>query len=173
MDDPSITMEDYIMFEEGKAQKYRKVFNWETVKYGKIWYDEDFYDLRSVETEFPTIVFNDNFTLDETISCEPTTSLKIFENEFPAIVYNNALTSKLDFLTKPAVRLQHIDEFNLKEKTSLFECDENEKTVLYFDDRFPLKVIYPDDLKSDKDNDDDEINIKPYSRDMFVYHYLM
>ncbi|GKE41763.1 hypothetical protein Tco_1469047, partial [Tanacetum coccineum] len=27
-----------------------------------IWYDEDVHDLRSVETEFPTIVFNDNLT---------------------------------------------------------------------------------------------------------------
>nr|GEV80648.1 hypothetical protein CTI12_AA145900 [Tanacetum cinerariifolium] len=147
----------------------------------------DFHDFRSVEIEFPTIVFNDNFTLDETLSCEPTVSslndnqidfgisfdesddedytviydknsfsykiisvddlktdlkndndkvnipsfsspkltvsyfndlefFKDFENEFPVIVYNDALTSILDFLTKPAVRLQHIDEFNLKEK---------------------------------------------------------
>nr|GEV05983.1 reverse transcriptase domain-containing protein [Tanacetum cinerariifolium] len=37
MDDPNITMEEYIMFEELKAQKRRKVFNWETAKYGKIW----------------------------------------------------------------------------------------------------------------------------------------
>ncbi|GJV19343.1 hypothetical protein Tco_1368363 [Tanacetum coccineum] len=40
---------------------------------------------------------------------------KDFENEFPAISYDDALTSKLDFLTKPAVSPQHIDEFDLKD----------------------------------------------------------
>ncbi|GJV89592.1 hypothetical protein Tco_1533530, partial [Tanacetum coccineum] len=39
-----------------------KVFNWEIAKYGRIWYDEDIYDLRSVENEFPAIVFNDSLT---------------------------------------------------------------------------------------------------------------
>ncbi|GKB52135.1 hypothetical protein Tco_0902888 [Tanacetum coccineum] len=41
MDNPKITMEEYIRLEEEKAQKRRKVFNWETAKYGKIWNDED------------------------------------------------------------------------------------------------------------------------------------
>ncbi|GJY67165.1 hypothetical protein Tco_0469403 [Tanacetum coccineum] len=48
-----------------------KVLNWETAKYGKIWYDEDVLDPRSVETEFPAIVFNDSLTSNETPSCEP------------------------------------------------------------------------------------------------------
>ncbi|GKE76675.1 hypothetical protein Tco_1542795 [Tanacetum coccineum] len=64
MDDPNITMEEYIKLKEEKARKRRKVFNWETAKYGKIWYDEDIHDLRSVETEFPAIAF----------TCEPTVS---------------------------------------------------------------------------------------------------
>nr|GEW06819.1 hypothetical protein [Tanacetum cinerariifolium] len=71
MDDPNITMEEYIRFEEEKARKRRKVFNWETAKYGKIWYDEDVHDLRSVETKFPAIILNDNLTSDETLSSEP------------------------------------------------------------------------------------------------------
>nr|GEX99473.1 hypothetical protein [Tanacetum cinerariifolium] len=72
MDDLNITIEEYIRLEEEKTQKRGKVFNWETAKYGKIWYDEDVHDLRSVETEFPAIVFNDNLTSNETPSCEPT-----------------------------------------------------------------------------------------------------
>ncbi|GJW08569.1 hypothetical protein Tco_1570992 [Tanacetum coccineum] len=39
-----------------------------------IWYDENVYDLRSVETEFPAIVFNDNLTSNKTLFCEPTIS---------------------------------------------------------------------------------------------------
>ncbi|GJR21032.1 hypothetical protein Tco_0969559 [Tanacetum coccineum] len=59
MDNPNITMEEYIRLEEEKARRHGKVYNWETAKYGKIWYYEDIDDLRSIETEFPDIVFND------------------------------------------------------------------------------------------------------------------
>ncbi|GJS36807.1 hypothetical protein Tco_0535189 [Tanacetum coccineum] len=191
--DPNLTIEEYIRIEEEKAQKRRKVFNWETAKYGKIWYNEDVHDLGSVETEFPAIVFNDTLTSEATLSCEPTVSslndneiyfrisldksddedytviydknsfsYKIIyvnnlkmdsennndkvhmdsENEFPAIVYNDALTSKSDFLTEPILNPQHIDEFNLKDETSLSECDEEEQNILNFNDLFPFNVIY-------------------------------
>ncbi|GJU97179.1 hypothetical protein Tco_1326450 [Tanacetum coccineum] len=231
MDDPSITMEEYIRLEEEKARRRGKVYNWETAMYGKIWYDEDVHDLRSIKTEFPAIVFNDALTFEITLSCEPTVSplndnkidfrisfdesdnedytviydkksfsykiiyvdnlktdsendndkvnmpsfpspeptvsyfndldfFKNFEKEFPAIVYNDALTSKLDLLTEPTVNPQHIDEFDLKDKTSLSECDEEEQNILYFNDLFPFNVIYPDDSKSNKDNNDDKIDIK-------------
>ncbi|GKA27415.1 hypothetical protein Tco_0713583 [Tanacetum coccineum] len=100
-------------------------------------------------------------------SPEPTISyfddldyFKDFDKEFPAIVYNDALTSKLDFLTEPTVSPQYINEFNLKDEISLPECDEKEQNVLHFNDLFPFNVIYPDDSKSDKDNDDDKIDIK-------------
>ncbi|GJV09008.1 hypothetical protein Tco_1346664 [Tanacetum coccineum] len=72
-----------------------------------------------------------------------------FENEFPAIVYNDAQTSKSDLLTKPILNPQHIDEFNLKDETSLFECDEEEQNALNFNDLFLFNVIYPDELKTD------------------------
>ncbi|GKC78158.1 hypothetical protein Tco_1128932, partial [Tanacetum coccineum] len=71
MDDPNITMEDYIRLEEEKAQKCRKVFNWETAKYGKIWYNEDIHDLRSVETEFSAIAFNDEVSYEKTLFVNP------------------------------------------------------------------------------------------------------
>ncbi|GJZ51262.1 hypothetical protein Tco_0605777 [Tanacetum coccineum] len=142
-------------------------------RYGKIWYDEDVHDLRSVETEFPAIVFNDELSSEKTLSCEPTVSslnnkeidfrisfdesndedctpkvssfddldfFKDFENEFPAIVYNDALTSKSDFLTKPTLSPQHIDEFDLKDEISLSEYDEVEQDVLYFNDLFPFNI---------------------------------
>ncbi|GJU38663.1 hypothetical protein Tco_1191620 [Tanacetum coccineum] len=67
-------MEEYIRLEEEKAQNRGKVFNWETAKYGKIWYDEEIYDLRSIETEFPAIAFNGGVSSEKTLSCEPTVS---------------------------------------------------------------------------------------------------
>ncbi|GJR21645.1 hypothetical protein Tco_0970172 [Tanacetum coccineum] len=67
----NITIEEYIRLKEENARKHEKVFNWETAKYGRIWYDEDVHDLRSVENEFPAI-FNDSLTSNETLYCEPT-----------------------------------------------------------------------------------------------------
>ncbi|GKB88550.1 hypothetical protein Tco_0960822 [Tanacetum coccineum] len=184
MDDPNITIEEYIRLKEEKAQKHRKVFNWETAKYGRIWYDEDVHDHRSIENEFPAIAFNDSLKSGEALSCEPTVKndnekvnlpslpspeptvscfddldfFNDFENEFPAIVYNDAQTSQ-DFLTEPTISIQHIDESNLKDETSLSECDEEEQNALYFNVVFLFNVIYLDDSKLDKDNDDDKIDI--------------
>ncbi|GJX56078.1 hypothetical protein Tco_0285975 [Tanacetum coccineum] len=193
MDDPNITMKEYIRIEEEKSRRRGKVYNWETAKYGKIWDNKDVHNLGSVENEFLAIVFNDMLTSEAALSCEPMVSslnndkidfrisfnesddedctptvscfddlsfFKDFENEFPAIVYNKAPTSKSDLLTEPTVSPQHIDEFNLKDETSFSECDEVEQNVLYFNDLFPFNVIYPDDSKLDKDNDDDKIDIK-------------
>ncbi|GKA67614.1 hypothetical protein Tco_0767531, partial [Tanacetum coccineum] len=73
-----------------------------------------------------------------------------FENEFPAIVYNDGLTSKSDLLIEPPVSSQHIDKF----ETSLSEYDTEEQNALHFGDSFPLDVIFPDNLKTIKDSDD-------------------
>ncbi|GJX45378.1 hypothetical protein Tco_0262054 [Tanacetum coccineum] len=238
MDDPNITIEEYIRLEEEKARRRGKVHNWETATYGKIWDNEDVYDLRSVEIEFPAIVFNDTLT-PEALLCEPMVSslnndeinfrilfdesneedcteifdkksfsykiidvhdlktdsendndkvnihllpspeptvscfddlvfFKDFENEFSAIVYNDAQTSQLDFLTEPTLSPQNIDKFDLKNETSLSECDGEEQNVLYFNNLFPFNVIYPDDSKSDKDNDDDKVDIEHSSGDLSV-----
>ncbi|GJZ57507.1 hypothetical protein Tco_0613001 [Tanacetum coccineum] len=234
MDNPDITMEEYIRLEEEKARKHGKVFNWETAKYGKIWYDEDIHDLISVESEFPAIAFNDGVSSEKTLSCKPTVSslndeidFKIsfdnsnnedytiifdknsfsykiistndlktdsendkekvnmpslpppeptvscfddldffndFENEFPAIVYNNAQKTKSDLLTEPILSPQHIDKFDFNDEISLSEYDEEEQNILYFNDLFPFNIIQPDDLKSEKDNDDNEVDIIQSSR---------
>ncbi|GKA63841.1 hypothetical protein Tco_0763447 [Tanacetum coccineum] len=238
MDDPNITIEEYIRLEEEKARKRGKVFNWETAKYGRIWYDEDVHDLRSVENKFLAIAFNDSLTSNETLSCEPTVSspndeinfrilfddsddedytvvfdrnsfsykiistdglktdsendiekvnmplfpspeptvsciddldfFKDFENEFPAIVYNDALTSKSDLSTVPTLCPQHINEFGLKDETLLSKYDENEQNVLYFNDLFPFNIVYPDNLKSDKGNNENKIDMIQSSRVMKI-----
>ncbi|GJU92313.1 hypothetical protein Tco_1304736 [Tanacetum coccineum] len=201
MDDPNITMEEYIRIEEEKARRHvfndtltsevalsceptvsplndnqldlRISFDESDDKDYTIIYDENsfFYKIISVDN-LKTDSENDNDKVDMASfpSPEPTVCyfddldyFKDFEKEFPTIVYNDALTSKLDFLTEPTVSPQHIDEFNLKDETSLSECDEEEQNVLYFNDLIPFNIIYPDDSKSDKDNDDDKIDIKQSS----------
>ncbi|GKD55580.1 hypothetical protein Tco_1288967 [Tanacetum coccineum] len=211
MDDPNITMKEYIRLEEEKACRLGKVYNWETAKYGKVWDNKDVHDLGYVEMEFPAIVCNDTLTSEATFLCEPTVSslndeidfrmsfdesddedctiifdkksfsnkiisvnnlktdsennndkvnmpllpspepmvsyfdvldyFKDFEKEFPAIVYNDGQTSKSDLLTELILNPQHIVEFNLKDKTSLSKCDEEEQNVLNFNDLFPFNDL--------------------------------
>ncbi|GJW75563.1 hypothetical protein Tco_0134933 [Tanacetum coccineum] len=94
-------------------------------------------------------------SLEHVISCfDDLDFFTHFENEFLAIVYNDAQTSKSDLLTEPILNPQHIDEFDLNDKTSLSEYDEEEQNVLYFNDLFPFNIIRPDNLKFEKDNDD-------------------
>ncbi|GJQ92734.1 hypothetical protein Tco_0003873 [Tanacetum coccineum] len=229
IDNTILTMEEYIRLEEEKVRKREKVFNWQTATYGKIRVDDDFYDHRSMEIEFPAIVFNDTLTSEATLSFEidfrisfdesddedcmvifdkksfsykiifvndlktdsendkekvnmpllpspePRVSyfddldfFKDFEKEFPAIVYNKAQTSKSDLLIEPILNPKHINEFNLKDETSLSECDEEELNVLNFNDLFPFNVIYPNYSKSDKDNDDEKVDIEHSLGDLSV-----
>ncbi|GKC84854.1 hypothetical protein Tco_1140571 [Tanacetum coccineum] len=225
-----MTMEEYIKLEEEKAHRHGRVFNWETATYGKIRVDDDLYDLRSVEAEFPAIVIDNAFAPQDALPCKsqvntsvndeidfrisfdesndvdyaiiydknsfsykmisfnnlktdsendnekagihsflppkPTISyvddldfFKDFKNEFPAIVYNDAQTSKSNYLTKQTLSPQHNNESNLNDETSLFKYDEVGQNVLYFNDLFLFNVIHLDDLKSDKDNDNNEIDI--------------
>ncbi|GJT83251.1 hypothetical protein Tco_1057593 [Tanacetum coccineum] len=109
-------------------------------------------------------------------SPEPTIShsyldfFKDFENEFPAITYNDDLTSKL---TEPSVSFQHIKEFDLNDETSLSEYDKEERNVLYFNDSFPLNIVFPNNLKSDKDIDDDEIDVTQSSGTYSLTPYVV
>ncbi|GJZ05626.1 hypothetical protein Tco_0539419 [Tanacetum coccineum] len=70
MDDPNLTMEEYIRLEEGKAHKRGKVFNWQTATYGKIRVDDDLYNLSSVEAEFLAIVINDAVAPQDELQCK-------------------------------------------------------------------------------------------------------
>ncbi|GJZ48758.1 hypothetical protein Tco_0602590 [Tanacetum coccineum] len=62
MDDPDITMEEYIRLEEEKARRRGQVYNWETATY------EVSYDF---ENEFSAIIYNDALATDHKISFEP------------------------------------------------------------------------------------------------------
>ncbi|GJR97890.1 hypothetical protein Tco_0270064 [Tanacetum coccineum] len=154
MDNPNITMEEYIRLEEEKARRRGKVFNWETATYEN---DNDKVNMPLLPSPEHTVSYFD--VLD---------FFKDFENEFPAIIYNDAQTSKSDLSTEPILNPQHIDEFNLKDETSVSEFDEEKQNVLNFNDLFPFNVIYPNDSKSDKDSNNDKVDIKHTLGDLFV-----
>ncbi|GJY37694.1 hypothetical protein Tco_0424058, partial [Tanacetum coccineum] len=196
MKDPDITMEEYIRLEEEKAPivfndtlmseptvsspnneiDFRISFDESDNEDYTVIFDKNLFSYKIIYVDnLKTDLENDNdkVNMPSFPSPEPTVScfddldyFKDFEKEFSAIVYNDALTSKLDFLTKPTVSPHKIDEFDLKDETSLSECDEEEKNIICFNDLFPFNVIYPDDLKSDTDNDNDKIDIEKPSGDM-------
>ncbi|GJY83420.1 hypothetical protein Tco_0496796 [Tanacetum coccineum] len=150
-----------ISFDESDVEDYTVIFDKNSFSYKILFVD----DLKT-DSE------NDNGKLNIPLfpSSEHTVSyfddfdyFKDFEKEFPAIAYNDALTSKLDF-SEPTVSPQHIDEFD---ETSLSECDDDGQNVIYFDDLFPFNIIYLDDL-SDKDNDNDKIDIAHSSGDLSI-----
>nr|GEY22827.1 hypothetical protein [Tanacetum cinerariifolium] len=97
MDDPNITIEEYIRLEEEKLIGVVRCITRKLL-----------HMIRSVN-DLKTNLKNNNdkVNMPSFPSSEPMVSyfndldyFKDFENEFPAIVYNDALTSKLDFLTE-------------------------------------------------------------------------
>ncbi|GJY48671.1 hypothetical protein Tco_0438627 [Tanacetum coccineum] len=72
MDDPNITMEEYIQLMANKAHKRGQMFDWETATYGKIYDEIDLF--KYFEADFPAIVYNDALAYDPKVSSEPTVS---------------------------------------------------------------------------------------------------
>nr|GEU94234.1 hypothetical protein [Tanacetum cinerariifolium] len=79
MDDPNITMVEYIQLEEEKACRRGQAFNWKTATYA--------------------IAYNDALTSKLKVSSD-------YDNEFPAIVYNDALTSDAEVSSEPTKGLE-------------------------------------------------------------------
>ncbi|GJR28430.1 hypothetical protein Tco_1104662 [Tanacetum coccineum] len=170
MDNPNITMEEYIRLEEERAHRHAIVFNDTLTSEAALSCEPTVSSLNENEFDFRisfdesddedcTVIFdkksfsykknsvnnlktdsendNDKANMPSFPSPKPTVSyfddlnfFKDFENEFPAIVYNDAQTSKSDLLSEPILNPQHIDEFNLKDETSMSEYDEEEQNVI-------------------------------------------
>ncbi|GJT88421.1 hypothetical protein Tco_1070138 [Tanacetum coccineum] len=154
MDDPNITMEEYIRLEEEKARRPGKLYNWETatISFDES-EDEDYTEIYD-KSSFSYKIFFVNDLKTDSENDNDKVNMPSFSSSEPTI--------------EPTVSPQHIDEFNLNNETSLSECDGEEQNVIYFNDLFPFNVIYPDDLKSDMDNDDDKIDIKQFSKDNVI-----
>ncbi|GKA53966.1 hypothetical protein Tco_0752915 [Tanacetum coccineum] len=141
MDNPNITMEEYIRPGKEKARRRGKVCNWETATYGKIWDNKDVHDLRSIETEFPAIVFNDTLTSEAALSCEPTVSslndeidfrisFDESDNEDCTVIFDKKLFS-YKILT---INNLKTDLENDNDKVNMPSLPSPEPTVNYFDD---------------------------------------
>nr|GEU70209.1 hypothetical protein [Tanacetum cinerariifolium] len=96
MDDPNITMVEYIQLEEENTRRRGQEFNWETATYGKVRNFEDIDYFKDFENQFPAMVYNDALTTEPEVSYD-------FENELPAILYNDVLTSEAEVSSEPTV----------------------------------------------------------------------
>nr|GEX82504.1 hypothetical protein [Tanacetum cinerariifolium] len=136
MDDLNITMEEYIELESKKARRHGQTFNWETSTYGKVKYCEDIDYFKDFETNFPTIVYKDALASDHEISSKPTVSP----------LYDKAIDFEIEI--------------------SSDESDDEDYTFIYDENSFSYKLISINDLKSNSENDNDEINIS--SKDIVI-----
>ncbi|GKB26891.1 hypothetical protein Tco_0866292 [Tanacetum coccineum] len=191
MENPNITMEEYIRLGEEKACRRGKVYNWETVTYGKIWDNEDVHDLRSVETKFPAIVINDTLTSEATLSCEPTISSlnndeidfrisfdESDDEDFTVIYDKNSFSYKII-----SINDLKTDSENDDDKVNMPLLPPPEPTVSYFDDldffndfenEFPA-IVY-NNAQTSKSNLLTEPILSPQHIDEFdlkvKHHYL-
>ncbi|GKC80304.1 hypothetical protein Tco_1131078 [Tanacetum coccineum] len=130
MDNPDMTIEEYVQYETEKAFRNNQVYNWEI---GKL------------------------------------------------LIYDEAL--RLDFSSEPTLSSQHVDEVNWKNKTSLSKYDDENYNVIskrkalkkQFSKKENFDILSIDtdlfsvnDLKLDKDNDEDKIGIEQSSGDIFI-----
>ncbi|GJW30789.1 hypothetical protein Tco_0047664 [Tanacetum coccineum] len=130
MDNPDITMEEYIWLEEEKARRRGRNFDWKSATYGKVKYFDDV-----------------NYFRD-------------FEVEFPAIVFHDALISEPETPPKPTVSLPKGKKINLNFKISFYESDGEDYTFTYDKNLFSYKLVSVSNLKSDSVNNDQFTNLE-------------
>ncbi|GJR75346.1 hypothetical protein Tco_0087711 [Tanacetum coccineum] len=83
--------------------------------------------------------------------------LKDFENEFSAIVYNDALTSRPKISSEPTISPRNDNQIDFR--ISFDESDDEDYTVIYDKNSFSYNIISVNDLKTDSENDNDEVDI--------------
>ncbi|GJR92750.1 hypothetical protein Tco_0264924 [Tanacetum coccineum] len=120
MNDPDITMEEYIQLEAEKACRRGQEFNWETATYGKIWYDEDVHYLRLFETEFPAIVYNDALASKPDFSSEPTISINM---AYPGLGYGA-------YIVRNSLHYQDLEWYEALEDSELKDKALRNKSIM-------------------------------------------
>ncbi|GJR69406.1 hypothetical protein Tco_1413223 [Tanacetum coccineum] len=198
MDNPNITMEEYIRLEEERAQRHGETFNWQTATFGKVRdfdkkecftnFEAEFLAIvlgninaissqtsqgttmgeyeaekEDSEIEFPAIVLNDTSTYNTTLSYEPTVSLPSNDEIDFRISFDESndedYTASFIMMAKsePVIEPSEGPQIDDENETSLSKYDEKEQNALNRNNLLPFCKIYPDNSKSDRDNDDDKM----------------
>ncbi|GKB81898.1 hypothetical protein Tco_0948793 [Tanacetum coccineum] len=182
MDDPNLTMEEYIRLEEEKASIHGKVFNLQTATYGRIRVNDDLYDLSSVETEFLAIVVNDDFATQDALSCNSQVSTIVndeidfrisfdeSDDEDYTIIYNaNSFSYKMISVNDLKMDSENDYEKVMPSIPSLepaISCFDDLDFFNDFENKFPA-IVYNDAQKSKSDLFTEPIS-NPYHIDEFI-----
>ncbi|GJR37346.1 hypothetical protein Tco_1213030 [Tanacetum coccineum] len=139
MDDPNITMEEYIQLMADKARGCDQTFNWETTTYDKV-YCKDLDSFTDFETDFPVIIYNDASTSNQNVSSEPTVSIY------------NAIKSDIDF---------HISFFDSEDEdyTFIYNKDSSSYKLITANDLKPKLVN--DYVEINIESCSENVDVKP------------
>ncbi|GKC40356.1 hypothetical protein Tco_1052740 [Tanacetum coccineum] len=135
MDDPYITMEEYIRLEEERAQRHSETFNWKTATFGKIPYCET----------------TQGMTMEEYEAKKEDSKI-----EFSAIDLDNTLKSDTALSYEPTV--SPLNESAIDFRISFDESDDEEYTVIFDENSFSYKIISIDYSKTNSENDNNKVN---------------
>ncbi|GJY43898.1 hypothetical protein Tco_0432111 [Tanacetum coccineum] len=163
MDDPNITMEEYIRLEEEKAQRHGKTFNWQTATFGKVknYKDEDDCSI-DFETKFLAIVFDNTLVAipSEPTICPPNEnevdfriSLDEFDDEDYKVIFDeNSFSYKIIYVNDLKTDLGNDKPLSPNPTVDYFDDLNYFKD---FENEFPA-IVYNDSLTSKLD-----LEIKP------------
>ncbi|GJY88161.1 hypothetical protein Tco_0502789 [Tanacetum coccineum] len=183
MDDPNMTIEEYIKLEEEKARRHGRVFNWQTATYGKITVRDDLYDLRSVEVEFPAIVIDDAFAPKDTLPCKSQVSTPVNDKIDFRISFDESddedytiICDKNSFFYKMIpVNNLNIDSENDNEKAAIVYNDaQTSKSTLLTEPILSPQHIDEFNLNDEtslSEYDEEEQNVL-YFNDLFPFHVI-
>ncbi|GJY57762.1 hypothetical protein Tco_0457654 [Tanacetum coccineum] len=185
MDDPNLTLEEYIRLEEEKARKRGKVFNWQTATYGKIRIDDDLHDLSSVsaivneeidfrisfdesDDEDYTVIYDENSFSYKMISVNDlkTNSENDYEKVMPSIPSPELAIScfdDLDFFNDFENKFQAISESDLLTEliSNSYHIDEfslNDKSSLSEATRSELERLLQQEKQTEHINNTNSFN---------------
>ncbi|GJZ63348.1 ty3-gypsy retrotransposon protein [Tanacetum coccineum] len=156
MDDPNITMEEYIKIEEENARSRGLTFNWKTAKFGRMehYYEEDRF--MNFEEEFPAIIFEkingESFDAEQRgIINEYDEGKEDYMTEFPAIVFNNTsdTTPPYEPTVSPPNEILENDDCNIALSPNPI-IDHDLDYFNDFENEFPA-IVYNDGLTSKSD----------------------
>ncbi|GKE14918.1 hypothetical protein Tco_1422495 [Tanacetum coccineum] len=124
MDDPNITMEEYIRLQDDLAQRHGQTFNLENATYGKE-YCDNLYFFTDFEADFPAIIYNNASTPNKNVLPEPT--IKDMELEST----NSGPTAKLPILKLGEYEMwaMRIKQYFQIQDNALWEVIENEEKI--------------------------------------------
>ncbi|GKE66074.1 hypothetical protein Tco_1520235, partial [Tanacetum coccineum] len=172
MDDPNITMEEYIQLMADKARGHDQTFNWETATYGKE-YCDDLDSFTDFETDFPAIIYIDALTSCFWRRCLGSNpSHPRDRREYLPLYYNERDAkwhiSNHNVSSKPTVSIYNAIKSDIDFHISFSDSEDEDYTFIYNKESSSYKLIHANDLKLEPVNDYVEINIESCSENIDV-----